>query len=146
MTLYEEGRRVVARGITFINNKVLLIERYKKENNVMLHYYTIPGGGVDVLEKYHEAAIREMMEETTCHVEIVDFLEKEYYPNGICYWYYCKYLSGTPKLSGEEKERNSNDNSYQVVLIDMNDIDKINILGKGKDLVKKCYERYLKDN
>ena len=47
MTKYENNKRVCARGITFINNDVLLIERHKKENGKILHYYTIPGGGVE---------------------------------------------------------------------------------------------------
>ena len=54
-----------------------------------------------------------------------------------------KYLSGTPSLGGEEKERNNPDNSYKVVLIDINDIDKINILGRGKNLIKDCYKKYI---
>ena len=142
MTKYEDNRRVVARAITFIDNKILLIERYKKEYGKILHYYTIPGGGVEDNESYKEAAIRETKEETCCDIEIVKELIKEDYPNGRCYWFYGKYLSGTPTLGGEELLRNNDDNSYKVVLIPFNDLDKINILGKGKDLIKKCLEEY----
>ena len=56
---------------------------------------------------------------------------------------YAKYLSGKPTLGGEEKDRNNKDNSYKVVLINMKDIDKINILGHGKDLIKQCYKKYI---
>ena len=146
MIRYEEDRRVVARAITFINNNILLIERYKRENDNLLHYYTIPGGGVEDKESYREAAIRETKEETCCDIEIISDLIKEDYPNGRCYWFYGRYLSGTPTLGGEEKDRNNPDNSYKVVLIDMNDIDNINILGKGKELIKQCYEKYISDN
>ena len=145
MVLYQNGRRVVSRGITFINDKILLIERYRKENGKMLHYYTIPGGGVEEGESLEDAAIRETMEETTCTVEIISYLEKELFPGGVCHWFYCKYLNGEPTLSGEEKERSNENNSFEVVLIDMKDIDKINILGKGKELVKKCYQWYKKE-
>ena len=142
MSIHMEGRRVVARGITFINDQILLIERYKRDNNKLLHYYTIPGGGVEEDETYQDAAIRETKEETTCDVEIIEYLGEEYYPGGICHWFYCKYINGTPILSGEEKERNTKDNSYKVVLVNMKDIDSINILGKGKDYIKQCYLKY----
>ena len=142
MSLYENGRRIVARAITFIDDNVLLIERYRKENNRMLHYFTIPGGGVEVGETYENAAIRETKEETCCNIKIIKDLVVEDYPNGRCHWFYAKYISGTPSLGGEEKERNSPDNSYKVVLINIVDIDNINILGKGKDLIKECYKLY----
>ena len=96
----------------------------------------------ELVETYLEAAIRETMEETTVKTEEIEYLEKEDYGTGICYWFYLKYLSGTPTLGGEEKIRNNPDNSYKVVLIDMKDIDKVNILGRGKDLIKKCYQKY----
>ena len=127
MTRYEDGRRVVARAITFINHKILLIERFKKENNKLLHYYTIPGGGVEDNETYQNACIRETKEETCCDIEVIDKLTIEDYPNGRCYWFYGKYISGTPTLGGEEKIRNNSDNNYQVVLI------------------KECYNKYLSD-
>ena len=146
MTRYEDNRRVVARAITFIDNSVLLIERYKRENDNLLHYFTIPGGGVEDDETYKEAAIRETKEETCCDIEISKDLIKEEYPGGICYWFYGKYISGTPTLGGEEKDRNNPDNSYKVVLIDMKDIDHINILGKGKELIKDCYKEYYRIN
>ena len=144
MAIYENGKRVCARAITFIDNSVLLIERHRKVDDQMLHYYTIPGGGVEIGEEKSEAAIRETKEETCCDIAIIKNLTREDYGEGICYWFYAKYLSGTPTLGGEENERNNLDNHYQVVLIDMNDIDKINILGMGKKLVKECYEDYKK--
>ena len=143
MSIYENNRRVVARAITFIDDNILLIERYKKEDNNILHYFTIPGGGVESNESYEEAAIRETKEETCCNVKIVEYLTSEDYPNGRCYWFYAKYLSGKPTLGGEEKDRNNKDNSYKVVLINMKDIDKINILGQGKNLIKQCYKKYI---
>ena len=142
MTIYEDNRRVVARCITFIDNKVLLIERFKRIDNEVLHYYTIPGGGVEDGENYREAAIRETKEETCCDIQIVKELTREDYPNGRCYWFYGKYLNGTPTLGGEEKERNNKDNFYKVVLISFSDLDKINILGMGKELIKKCINHY----
>ena len=145
MVKYINGKRIVSRAITFIDNKVLLIERHRLENNVMLHYYTIPGGGVEIGETYKNAAIRETMEETNCKIEIVKRLVVEDYKEGICHWFYGKYINGKPELGGEEKEYNNPNNSYKVVLIDINEIDNINILGLGRKLIKKCYKLYKKD-
>lgn len=146
MSIYENGKRIVSRAITFIDDKVLLIERERLSNGIMLHYFTIPGGGVEKDEDYPDAAIRETMEETCCEIEIVKDLEVEDYGEGICHWYYAKYISGTPMLGGEEKERNNPNNSFKVVLIPINDIDNINILGVGRKLIKECYKIYKNSN
>ena len=139
-------KRIVARTIVFIDDNVLLIERYRKEGNELLHYFTIPGGGVESGESYEETAIREMKEETCCDIEIVRKLDIEEYPGGICHWFYGKYLSGTPTLGGEELEYNNPNNSFKVVLIDINELDNINILGIGKKLIKECFKAYKKTN
>ena len=144
MTKYENGKRVCARGITFIKNKIILMERHRKIDNQMLHYFTIPGGGVEDDETYEEAAVRETYEETCVKTKVIKFLKKEDYGEGIVYWYLLEYISGTPTLGGEELERNHPDNHYQVVLVDMNDIDNLNILGEGKTLVKNIYKEYKK--
>lgn len=138
MTKYVNGKRECARAITFIDDKVLLIERHRLDNNTMLHYFTIPGGGVEEDEEYSETALRETKEETCCDIEIVRPLIVEDYGEGICHWFYAKYISGTPTLGGEEKERNRENNHYKVVLIPFDELDNINILGKGKELIKKC--------
>ena len=146
MIKYINNKRVCARAITFIDGKILLIERHRKVDNEMMHYFTIPGGGVEDDEEYSETAIRETKEETCCDIEIVKFLMEEDYGDGLAEWFYAKYVSGTPELGGEEKIRNREDNHYKVVLIDMKDIDNINILGQGKKLVKECYNEYIKSH
>jgi ADP-ribose pyrophosphatase YjhB (NUDIX family) len=142
MTIYENGKRIVSRAITFIDDNVLLMERHRLDNGVMLHYFTIPGGGVEENETFREAAIRETMEETCCEIEIVKDLEVEDFGSGICHWFYAKYISGTPTLGGEELERNNPNNHFKVVLIPVKDIDNINILGIGRRLIKECYNAY----
>lgn len=144
MTKYENGKRVCARGVTFIGDKVILIERHKKINNEMSHYFTIPGGGVEDDETYEDAAVREMFEETCVKTKVIKFLQKEDYGEGIVYWYFLKYISGTPVLGGEELERNHPDNHYQVVLINVNEIDNFPILGEGKNVIKNAYREYKK--
>ena len=144
MVLYENGLRIGARAVTFIGDSVLLIERHRLDKGEWLHYWTIPGGGVEIGEDFPDTAVRETMEETCCKIEIIKDLMIEDYGSGMCHWFYAKYVSGTPELGGEEKERNNPDNSFKVVLIDMKDIDNINILGMGKKLVKECYIEYKK--
>ena len=144
MTKYENGKRVCARGITFIGNQIILIERHRKVDDEILHYFTIPGGGVEDDETYEEAAMRETYEETCIKTKVIAYLKKEEYDVGIVYWYLLEYLSGNPQLGGEELERNHPDNHYQVILSDMNDIDNLNILGEGKEIVKKAYKKYKK--
>jgi ADP-ribose pyrophosphatase YjhB (NUDIX family) len=144
MIRYIDGKRIVARAITFIDNKVLLIERFRREGEELLHYFTIPGGGVEDDEDYSETAIRETKEETCCDIEIVKELPVEDYGSGICHWFLGKYISGTPTLGGEEKERNNPDNSFKVVLIPFEEIDNTNILGMGKKLVKEYIEEATK--
>ena len=138
MTKYKDGKRECSRAITFIDDNILLIERHRLDNGKMLHYFTIPGGGVEDDEDYPTAAIRETKEETCCDIEIVKPLIVEDYGEGLCHWFYAKYISGTPTLGGEEKERNNPDNHFKVVLIPFSELDNINILGKGKELIKKC--------
>ncbi len=138
MIRYINGKRECARAITFIDDKVLLIERHRLDNGEMLHYFTIPGGGVEDDEEYDMAAIRETKEETCCDIEILKPLYVEDYGEGICHWFVGKYISGTPTLGGEEKERNNPNNHFEVVLIPFDELDNITILGKGKELIKKC--------
>ncbi len=132
--------RKVARGICFIEDKVILLKRIRKENNKYLNYYAIPGGGIEEGETNEEACIRELKEETSLDVTINSFLGMEEYNTGICYYYKVNYLGGTPILGGEEKERNNPDNYYEIQLIDVHDLDNIFIYGKGKDMIKKAYK------
>ena len=130
-------KRKVARGITIINNQVLLLHRRRKEKNKILDYYAIPGGGLEKGEKPEDACLREIEEETSIKVKIANFLEFETYEVGVCYYFKTDYLSGEIALGGEEKEHNSPDNFYEIALIDIDKIDKLTIPGKGLEMIKK---------
>jgi len=132
-------KRKVARGITFIDNKVLLLHRIRKENDNYLDYYAIPGGGVEFGETMEEACIREVLEETSLNVSINTFLKFEEYEMGVCYYFLTNYQGGTPILSGEEKERNNKDNFYEISLIDINSLNNINMYGIGLEMIQKAY-------
>lgn len=141
MAIYRNNKRVAARGITFIDDKVILMKRHRETENEILDYYTLPGGGVEEGESFIEAAIRETMEETNVKTEEISFLLEEDFGEGICEWFLLKYIEGTPHLGGEELEHNRPSNHYEVVLVNVDDIDQYNILGIGKKLIKENYKK-----
>ena len=133
-------KRIVSRGIIFIDDKVVLLKRIRKENDKYLHYYAIPGGGVEKDESLEEACIREIKEEVSLDVTIDKYLGVEEYDKGIVHYYKVNYLGGEPILGGEEKEHNNPDNYYEVSLINIKDLDNIYIYGKGIEKIKEAYK------
>ncbi len=139
-------KRVVSRGIIFIDDKVVLLKRIRKDGHNYLHYYAIPGGGVEGNESLEEACIREIEEEVSLKVSIHSYLGMEEYDTGICHYFQVNYLGGTPILGGEEKERNNPDNYYEVVLLNDKEIDNIYIYGKGIEMIKKAKMQTFENN
>ena len=135
-------KRKVARGITFIDDKVLLLKRVRRDGEKILNYYAIPGGGVEKDETKEETSQREIEEETSIKASINTYLDFEEYEQGVCYYFLTDYLSGIPCLGGEEKIKNSPDNSYEVKLVALKELDNIMIYGIGIDMIKKAYKRY----
>ena len=135
-------KRKVARGITFIDDKVLLLKRVRRDGEKILNYYAIPGGGVEKDETKEEACLREIEEETSIKASINTYLDFEEYNEGVCYYFLTNYLSGIPCLGGEEKIKNFPDNSYEVKLVALKELDNIMIYGIGIDMIKKAYKRY----
>ena len=134
-------KRKVSRGIIFIDNKVVLLKRIRKQDNNYLHYYAIPGGGIEEGEGKQEACIREIQEEVNLKVQVEEYLGMEEYDTGICYYYKVKYQGGIPTLGGEEKKHNNPDNYYEVELIDINNLDNIFIYGIGTQMIKKAWNK-----
>lgn len=87
--------RNTARAITVHDGKLLLMERWRGE----LHYFSIPGGGIEKGETPEETVVRELMEETTIVVNVKrQVLEMR--DNGFAHKIYlCEYVSGEPHLS-----------------------------------------------
>ena len=137
-------KRVTARGIIFIDNQVVLLKRIRKSGNEYLHYYAIPGGGVELKETNKEACLREVKEEVSLDVTINEYLGCEEYDAGICHYYLVNYQGGTPILGGEEKEKNNPDNYYEVELVPIKNLKDIYIYGKGIDMINKAYLKYQK--
>ena len=131
-------KEITARAVIIHNEEVILLYRHKEKEE----YYALPGGHIELNETKEECLIREIKEELNINIRIISFLGIVEKKGHIDYIYNCEYLSGKLLLGGEEKERNKPENSFKVVLIDMKDIDKVNILGHGKRIVKECYEKY----
>ena len=84
-------KRISVRGIIIDDNKVYIIFRRRvNKDKSFSDYYVIPGGG---LEK------EESLDETD---------------NSIAHFFKCKIVNGIPILGGEELERCSKENYYEI--------------------------------
>ena len=128
-------KRVSSRAIIIEDGKLLTMFRRKiKKDGSVKEYYVIPGGGLEESETLEENVIRELKEEFNVDIEIVKFLSTEEYDDTIANYFLCKIVNGTPKLGGEELDRITPENYYEIRYIDLNDIDNYDI--NAKDIIK----------
>ena len=128
-------KRVSSRAIIIEDNKLLTMFRRKvKKDGSVKEYYVIPGGGLEENETLEENVIRELKEEFNVDIEIVKFLSTEECEDTIANYFLCKIVNGTPKLGGEELERMTSENYYEIRYIDLKDIDNYDI--NAKDIIK----------
>lgn len=128
-------KRVSSRAIIIEDGKLLAMFRRKiKEDGSVKEYYVIPGGGLEENETLEENVIRELKEEFNVDIEIVKFLSTEEYEDTIANYFLCKIINGTPKLGGEELDRMTPENYYEIRYIDLKKIDNYDI--NAKDIIK----------
>ena len=128
-------KRVSSRAIIIEDGKLLTMFRRKiKKDGSVKEYYVIPGGGLEESETLEENVFRELKEEFNVDIEIVKFLSTEEYDDTIANYFLCKIVNGTPKLGGEELDRITPENYYEIRYIDLNDIDNYDI--NAKDIIK----------
>jgi 8-oxo-dGTP pyrophosphatase MutT (NUDIX family) len=114
-----------AAGIIIKDGKILLLYR-RREGNV---YYIVPGGGIEEGETPEQAAIREIKEETNLDVEIDRlFFEFDGTRNSHEYFFTVKNIQGEACLGGEELEKNSEENYYEVAWVQLSRLPEINLL------------------
>ena len=106
-------KHIRAAGIVIRDKSVLLIHRI----NHGKEYYVFPGGGVEDDETPEQAAIREVIEETSLKVGLNKPLYGlTYDDDSEQYFFLCDYIAGEPQL-GEANEaeemRRSNENYYE---------------------------------
>lgn len=124
-------KRVSSRAIIIEDNKLLAMFRRKiKNDGSVKEYYVIPGGGLEENETLEENVIRELKEEFSVDIEVIKFLGTEEYDDTIANYFLCKIVNGTPKLGGEELERMTKENYYEIKYIDLKEIDCYDINAK----------------
>lgn len=131
-------KRVSSRGIIIEDDCVYAMFRRRiKENGSKKEYYVIPGGGINENETLEENVIREMKEEFGVDIKINKYLGKDESDETIAHFFSCSITNGTPKLSGEELERCTESNYYEIRKVPIKELDNIDIL--AKDMILKAY-------
>ena len=106
ITMKDSKLRLGARGIVIRNDGKIAVFNKSNKNE-----YKLPGGGLEGNENPEDAFKREVLEETGCEVEIVDFLgtTEEYKSlnnfKQISYIFVGKVLKDTNHLSVTKKEK-----------------------------------------
>lgn len=127
-----------ARAVIIQDGKLLVFFRRKMIDGIEITYYAIPGGHVENGENCEETVIRELKEEMNLDIEIVDYLGKLIVDNIEENYYYAKIVGGKLKFGGEELERNSIDNYYEIRWLNLLELDNSGI--RSIDLIKKVVE------
>ena len=134
------NKRVSSRGIIIENDYVYFMFRRRiKENGKIKEYYVIPGGGINENETLEENVKRAVKEEFSVDVKINGYIGKDESEETIANFFSCSIISGTPKLGGEELDRCTESNYYEVRKVKIEDLDKIDVM--GKDMIIKAFNK-----
>ena len=126
-------KRISSRAIIIDGNSLLtMFRRKRKEDGSFKEYYVIPGGGLEEGETLEENVIRELKEEFNVDIEVLGYLGTEEHEKTIEHFFHCKIISGESHLGGEELERMTEDNYYEVRKISLFDLENIDINAKDK--------------
>ena len=125
-------KRISSRAIIIDNEELLTMFRRKIKEGKVKEYYVIPGGGLEEGETLEENVIRELKEEFSIDVKVLGYLGKEEHEETVEHYFHCKIKKGTPKLGGEELERMTEENYYEVRRIPLKELDSIDINAKDK--------------
>jgi len=129
---WEKTPSVIARGIVFIDGKLLVIKRQNKGQE----YFVFPGGHLDEGESVRDCAVREVLEETGVECEPIRCLYKFDYRGhpdergrGMQSMYLCEYKSGDPRVTdAEEYTDTTRDNgTYEPTTVDIAEIGGIDL-------------------
>ena len=131
-------KRVSSRGIIIEDGSVYAMFRRRiKDDGTVKEYYVIPGGGIEENETLEENVIREMKEEFSVDVKIDGYLGKDEGEDTIAHFFACSIVNGIPCLGGEELERCTESNYYEIRKVSINNLDKVDIL--SVDMIIKAY-------
>lgn len=133
-------KRVSSRGIIIDNDCVYLMFRRRiKDDGTIKEYYSIPGGRAEDNETLEDAVIREIKEEFSVDIKIDGYLGKDEGDDSIAHFFLCSITNGIPCLGGEELERCTESNYYEIRKVPIKDLDKVDIL--SVDMIKKAYNK-----
>jgi ADP-ribose pyrophosphatase YjhB (NUDIX family) len=105
-------------------------------------FYVLPGGTLNPGESPSQAALREAKEETDLDVALgrqlgttTDIWEGQ---KKVTYFFDTMSWSGTPKIVGEEAQRQSQKNQYQLRWVEQKDLSRIKIypIGTFEEILK----------
>lgn len=128
--------RLGARGLVFKNGKVAILNKQSKNE------YKLVGGGIEKDEDPATAFQREVLEETGCQIEIVDFLgiTEEYKSQDnfrqTSYVYVANVINDTGNFNFTQKEI---DEGSKLLWLDINDALKL-VKESENNLVSSKYE------
>ena len=111
-------------AIIIKDNKILLMRRRKEGQE----YFVFPGGGINEGESVEQAITREIKEELSLDVKIDKALFQIENRGQQELYFLIKEFSGTPELSGPEKERMNENNQYYPTWIDLDKISDLDNL------------------
>ncbi|MDL2363130.1 MAG: NUDIX domain-containing protein [Patescibacteria group bacterium] len=119
------GPRHTGRGIVVQDGKILLMERWRDD----LHYFSIPGGGIEALESPEQAAVREIAEETSVQVTIVKEILQLIDAEVKHHIFLCKYISGRPHLPKDSEEaKQGAKNRFEPCWFDLKQVEELPFL------------------
>ena len=118
--------RISSRAVIIQNDEVLLMFRRKEKDGKIKQYYVVPGGGKEENETYKQNVIRELKEEMNIDINILGYLGKQVTESTEEHFFHCEIKSGTPILSGEEKERMTEKNYYEPMFVKINNLKNLN--------------------
>ena len=131
-------KRISSRAIIIEGNSLYTIFRKKiKDDGSIKEYYVLPGGGKEANETLEENVIREIKEEFSVAAKIKKYLGKIETNDKIEHYFSCEIISGSPTLSGEELERCTEANYYEIRKVLIDDLEKIDI--SAPTMIMKAY-------
>ena len=126
------GKRVSSRAIIIENDKILVMFRRKIKEGKVKEYYVIPGGGKEENETLEENVKRELFEEMNIKIGILGYLGKYESENTVEHYFHCNIIKGVPRLGGEEKERMTKDNYYEIRFEKLDNLKKLELVAEEK--------------
>lgn len=102
------------------------MERWRLYEQQELHYFSIPGGGIEQGETPEQTVIREIEEETTIVVKVRQRVLEMHDNGSVHAIYLCQYISGEPALAPHAPEAiHGDDNRFKprwVPIAELSDI------------------------